>query len=301
MTHIITDQLSTRNQSSICLRTTASSTSTTTTDTTATSSSSFCYNATTYKAVRHRHTFKRTHPAIKIVPTRSVSYYKKHVKSRRVIRQKKHIKPTSGVASSTAPIQTNSYPISRTLTTAWIPTISYLTEILPTVHHSFHANRLANVSSSSGFLSTSTTIKATTSSRSTSFRHHLNSSTLLSLPSTRPNVNQVVTVSKTTPHYYPNDNKNTPKNSVGTVVPGNALGIGLGVGIGSIAAMGLLGLLFLYRKKNQDILPSSNNNELNTKWRPHSFMNVVASVVAKLPRSPSQKSKSSANTSSTGQ
>ncbi|KAG0190871.1 hypothetical protein DFQ28_001419 [Apophysomyces sp. BC1034] len=74
------------------------------------------------------------------------------------------------------------------------------------------------------------------------------------------------------------------------------LGIGLGLGIGCVAAVGLAGLLVHNRRKHQDQLASSRSlageedPNVSTRWRPQSFMGVVASVVAKLPRSPSLRS-----------
>lgn len=74
-----------------------------------------------------------------------------------------------------------------------------------------------------------------------------------------------------------------------------ALGIGLGVGIGCIAALGLAGLLiYNRRKKNKPMEENFDTSEVPaTRWRPQSFMGVVSSVIAKLPRSPSQRSKAS--------
>ncbi|KAI8885815.1 hypothetical protein K501DRAFT_331676 [Backusella circina FSU 941] len=85
----------------------------------------------------------------------------------------------------------------------------------------------------------------------------------------------------------------THEMAVNNNVPNKALGIGLGVGVGCIAALGLVGLLFHSKKKKQqdDEQPSSQY----TRWRPQSFMGVVASVVSKLPRSPSQRSKASSS------
>ncbi|KAI8093204.1 uncharacterized protein BX664DRAFT_329144 [Halteromyces radiatus] len=45
----------------------------------------------------------------------------------------------------------------------------------------------------------------------------------------------------------------------------------------------------------QDFSQQPPSQEQNTRWRPQSFMGVVASVVAKLPRSPSQRSQESAS------
>lgn len=72
------------------------------------------------------------------------------------------------------------------------------------------------------------------------------------------------------------------------------LGIGLGVGIGLLAALGLAGLFVLHRRKQgQQEIALDDSNSPPTRWRPSSFMGVVASVVNKLPRSPSQRSKAS--------
>ncbi|KAI8391786.1 uncharacterized protein BYT42DRAFT_558074 [Radiomyces spectabilis] len=84
-----------------------------------------------------------------------------------------------------------------------------------------------------------------------------------------------------------------------------ALGIGLGLGIGCVAALGLAGLLVHSRRKRKEqLLFNGNQNildetDVNTRWRPQSFMGVVASVVAKLPRSPSQRSNASEAAAST--
>jgi hypothetical protein len=92
-----------------------------------------------------------------------------------------------------------------------------------------------------------------------------------------------------------------------------SLGLGLGLGVGCVAALGLAGLLVHNRRRHQqqedqlggetprgfngDPAPftssfddASSPQQSSTKWRPQSFMGVVASVVAKLPRSPSQRS-----------
>lgn len=76
-------------------------------------------------------------------------------------------------------------------------------------------------------------------------------------------------------------------------ISNKALGIGLGVGIGCIAALGLAGLVVFNRKRRQERLNEEDSETVPTRWRPQSFMGVVASVVSKLPRSPSQRSKAS--------
>lgn len=73
-----------------------------------------------------------------------------------------------------------------------------------------------------------------------------------------------------------------------------SLGIGLGVGIGCVAAIGLAGLLVANKRRRNSAATSSNEYSdepgPDTRWRPQSFMGVVASVVAKLPRSTSLRS-----------
>ncbi|KAI8982569.1 hypothetical protein BDB01DRAFT_793220 [Pilobolus umbonatus] len=76
-------------------------------------------------------------------------------------------------------------------------------------------------------------------------------------------------------------------------ISNKALGIGLGVGVGCIAALGLAGLLVHNRKKQQEYV--DDPNDVSTRWRPQSFMGVVATVVSKLPRSPSQRSRASSH------
>lgn len=90
--------------------------------------------------------------------------------------------------------------------------------------------------------------------------------------------------------------------SVSGDISNKALGIGLGVGIGCIAALGLAGLFVHNRKKRQEhiALDDSSGAQVPTRWRPQSFMGVVASVVSRLPRSPSQRSKASADMLSGG-
>jgi hypothetical protein len=83
--------------------------------------------------------------------------------------------------------------------------------------------------------------------------------------------------------------------AVNNNVPNKALGIGLGVGVGCIAALGLVGLLFHSKKKKQQDNEQQPSGKQYTRWRPQSFMGVVASVVSKLPRSPSQRSKASSS------
>ncbi|KAI8337553.1 hypothetical protein BC941DRAFT_425604 [Chlamydoabsidia padenii] len=81
-----------------------------------------------------------------------------------------------------------------------------------------------------------------------------------------------------------------------------SLGLGLGLGVGCVAALGLAGLLVHSRRRNQQQISDTTQRGDpmdNTRWRPQSFMGVVASVVAKLPRSPSQRSQAS-STVSTG-
>ncbi|ORE04854.1 hypothetical protein BCV72DRAFT_337006 [Rhizopus microsporus var. microsporus] len=74
-------------------------------------------------------------------------------------------------------------------------------------------------------------------------------------------------------------------------VSNKALGIGLGVGIGCVAALGLAGLIVHNNRKRKELMEEDQG--IPTRWRPQSFMGVVASVVSKLPRSPSQRSKAS--------
>jgi hypothetical protein len=98
------------------------------------------------------------------------------------------------------------------------------------------------------------------------------------------------------PTNNPNDLYNNPDVTAGNDIGNKALGIGLGVGIGCIAALGLAGLLVHNRKKQQQSpLNEEAASTVPTRWRPQSFMGVVASVVSKLPRSPSQRSKASTN------
>ncbi|KAI8145102.1 hypothetical protein BJV82DRAFT_604956 [Fennellomyces sp. T-0311] len=77
-------------------------------------------------------------------------------------------------------------------------------------------------------------------------------------------------------------------------VSNKALGIGLGVGIGCVAAIGLAGLLVANKRRRSNTQSSSSSSmddpNVSTHWRPQSFMGVVASVVAKLPRSASLRS-----------
>ncbi|KAF7726754.1 hypothetical protein EC973_008442 [Apophysomyces ossiformis] len=110
-----------------------------------------------------------------------------------------------------------------------------------------------------------------------------------------------------TPASTPNhDDPNNPGNgndginetqAVSGSMSNKALGIGLGLGIGCVAAVGLAGLLVHNRRKHQDQQASrftaGEDPDVNTRWRPQSFMGVVASVVAKLPRSPSLRSNAS--------
>ncbi|KAI8970379.1 hypothetical protein BDF20DRAFT_890940 [Mycotypha africana] len=103
------------------------------------------------------------------------------------------------------------------------------------------------------------------------------------------------------PNVDSNDDNNTVKNDPNS--PGEndvnhrALGIGLGVGIGCVAALGLAGMLVYNNRRRrlqqQSLGDYQQQQQVSTRWRPQSFMNVVASVVAKLPRSPSLRSKAS--------
>ncbi|KAI7882123.1 uncharacterized protein EV154DRAFT_523147 [Mucor mucedo] len=86
------------------------------------------------------------------------------------------------------------------------------------------------------------------------------------------------------------------------------LAIGLGVGFGCLAILGLVVLFLQNYKKKQRIShhsptdatsnffsaekPSSltSSNDISTRWRPNSFLGVVASVVARLPASRSSGS-----------
>jgi hypothetical protein len=79
---------------------------------------------------------------------------------------------------------------------------------------------------------------------------------------------------------------------VGTSVSNKALGIGLGVGIGCLAALGLAGLIVHNRRKQAR---ESLDPNVTTHWGRQSFMGAVAAVVAKLPRTPSQRSHASSN------
>ncbi|KAI8643761.1 hypothetical protein BD408DRAFT_414492 [Parasitella parasitica] len=93
----------------------------------------------------------------------------------------------------------------------------------------------------------------------------------------------------------PTDNSDIYANSDAAAdndISNKALGIGLGVGIGCIAALGLAGLVVFNRRKKQQQL-EDDAQSVPTRWRPQSFMGVVATVVSKLPRSPSQRSKAS--------
>lgn len=71
-----------------------------------------------------------------------------------------------------------------------------------------------------------------------------------------------------------------------------SLGLGLGLGVGCVAAVGLAGLLVHNRRRlqEQEQAATDTPDQEQLRWRPQSFMGVVASVVAKLPRSPSQRS-----------
>jgi F0F1-type ATP synthase membrane subunit c/vacuolar-type H+-ATPase subunit K len=93
----------------------------------------------------------------------------------------------------------------------------------------------------------------------------------------------------------PNDLYTNIDAAAGNDISNKALGIGLGVGIGCIAALGLAGLLIHNRKRQQQapLNEEAAATAVPTRWRPQSFMGVVASVVSKLPRSPSQRSKAS--------
>lgn len=103
------------------------------------------------------------------------------------------------------------------------------------------------------------------------------------------------------------DNHPHAKEGYKSLTTTHKLAIGLGVGFGCLAIIGLV-ILFLqnYKKKqrishhspndtvgkklteNLRSLPSSN--DINTRWRPNSFLGVVASVVARLPASRSSGS-----------
>ncbi|KAI9276948.1 hypothetical protein BDA99DRAFT_122209 [Phascolomyces articulosus] len=86
-------------------------------------------------------------------------------------------------------------------------------------------------------------------------------------------------------------NTRSETQAVEGTVSNKALGIGLGVGIGCVAAIGLAGLLVANKRRRENQSSSSSyNDDVNTHWRPQSFMGVVASVVAKLPRSASLRS-----------
>lgn len=90
-------------------------------------------------------------------------------------------------------------------------------------------------------------------------------------------------------------------------VSNKALGIGLGVGVGCVAAIGLAGLLVANKRRRDSTQSSSSSPALDgeeedpnvsTRWRPQSFMGVLSSVVAKLPRSASLRSQRSQRQSS---
>ncbi|KAI9493034.1 hypothetical protein BDB00DRAFT_825043 [Zychaea mexicana] len=88
-------------------------------------------------------------------------------------------------------------------------------------------------------------------------------------------------------------------------VSNKALGIGLGVGIGCVAAIGLAGLLVANKRRRDSQSSSSSSSAMDdpnvdTHWRPQSFMGVVASVVAKLPRSASLRSNRSKRDTAAG-
>ncbi|KAI9281462.1 hypothetical protein BY458DRAFT_574788 [Sporodiniella umbellata] len=80
--------------------------------------------------------------------------------------------------------------------------------------------------------------------------------------------------------------------SVSNSVSNKALGIGLGVGIGCVAALGLAGLLF-HNKRRRLQESMVENSDIGTRWSPQNFRDVVASTVSNLPRSPSQRSRTS--------
>ncbi|RUP45351.1 hypothetical protein BC936DRAFT_148278 [Jimgerdemannia flammicorona] len=88
-------------------------------------------------------------------------------------------------------------------------------------------------------------------------------------------------------------------------IPNKTFGIILGAGVGAIAAVGLAGLL-VYRKRESkkkqnfdQAIGAEADQQLHTRWRPQSFLNVVTNVVAKLPRSEDGRSnRSSAGSSS---
>ncbi|KAF7722940.1 hypothetical protein EC973_002572 [Apophysomyces ossiformis] len=73
-------------------------------------------------------------------------------------------------------------------------------------------------------------------------------------------------------------------------VSNKSVGIGLGVGIGCVAVLGLVGLLIHNKRKNRDSILSGEPN-VQTRWRPQSFMAAVAAVASRLSRSSSQRSK----------
>ncbi|KAI8388830.1 uncharacterized protein BYT42DRAFT_603257 [Radiomyces spectabilis] len=89
-------------------------------------------------------------------------------------------------------------------------------------------------------------------------------------------------------------NKRNESEAVAGSISNRNLGIGLGVGIGCVAVIGLAGLL-VHNRRRQQRAASSLDENVNTRWRPQSFLGVVASVVAKLPRTPSQRSQGSAS------
>ncbi|KAI9472156.1 MAG: hypothetical protein EXX96DRAFT_347783 [Benjaminiella poitrasii] len=117
------------------------------------------------------------------------------------------------------------------------------------------------------------------------------------------NTNAIMTATSTTS--IPTDNNNSKPIIANTDAATNdvsnkALGIGLGVGIGCAAVLGLAALAVLHKrnKKHQtrDMMIEQQQQGVSTRWRPQSFMGVVASVVSRLPRTPSQRSKASAIT-----
>ncbi|KAG0185827.1 hypothetical protein DFQ28_008719, partial [Apophysomyces sp. BC1034] len=90
------------------------------------------------------------------------------------------------------------------------------------------------------------------------------------------------TVNNASPGYNPE--------SVPGSVSNKAIGIGLGVGIGCVAALGLAGLLIHNRRKQAEGQSLGESN-VQTRWRPQSFMAAVAAVASRLSRTPSQRSK----------
>ncbi|KAI7905081.1 uncharacterized protein BX663DRAFT_501647 [Cokeromyces recurvatus] len=188
---------------------------------------------------------------------RRLTFIRRH-RLKSINHHKHRIKSNTMLASSS----TGYYHLSRSKSPIHYYTTAVASPSLP--------NKVVTTQTIPNLVSTTTTI-ATAASTTTSFTNHNSTSVIATFPEERA-TNKV------------NNNKE--------------LGIGLGVGIGCIAALGLVSLLFIHKRKKQQKEPMNNEREISsisTRWQPQNFMGVVASVVSKLPRTPSQSSKASTN------